>query len=150
MIVRIRAGGPIVDATERALREAGANEHELFVLWTGEWSDGVFRVRTPHIPRQVSYRSRRGCGVRVEGPALHELNVWLFEHGETLGVQIHSHPTEAYHSDTDDAYPIVTSEGGVSLVVSDFGRDGLIAPTTAAYRLERGRWREASPTIEVE
>ena len=35
---------------------------------------------------------------------LHRLNKWLYENGETLGVQIHTHPTDAYHSATDSAW----------------------------------------------
>jgi hypothetical protein len=135
--------------TESALRGAGRREHELFVLWSGHLDGKVFRVRTSHVPEQFSYRTIDGCGVRVEAEALHRLNVWLFEHAELLGVQVHSHPTEAYHSLTDDAYPIVTTEGGLSIVVADFCRDGLQAPTTAAYQLVAGVWREARPTLAV-
>lgn len=135
--------------TESALREAGRREHELFVLWSGQVDGEVFAVRTSHVPDQVSYRTIDGCGVRVEAPALHRLNVWLYEHAELLGVQVHSHPGEAYHSSTDDAYPIVTTEGGLSIVAADFCRDGLRAPTTVAYQLVAGVWREARPALAV-
>ena len=40
--------------------------------------------------------------------------------GETLGGQAHSHPTDAYHSDTDDHLALVTLLGAISLVVPDF------------------------------
>jgi hypothetical protein len=76
-----------------------------------------------------------GLCVRVEGDELHRLNVWLFEHSENLAVQVHSHPTEAYHSETDNTYPIVTVRGGLSLVVPDFGRAGLLGNGVACYRL---------------
>lgn len=78
----------------------------------------------------------------VEGPALHRLNVWLHEHGEFLAVQVHAHPGEAYHSDTDNTYPIVTENGALSIVVPYFGAAGIRGGGTAAYRLVRGRWRE--------
>jgi hypothetical protein len=80
----------------------------------------------------------------VEGSELHRLNVWLFEHGEELAVQVHSHPTDAYHSDTDDAYPIVAIRGGLSIVVPDFARDGLLGHGVAYYRLGREGWDELS------
>lgn len=140
---------PLLADTESALREAGRREHELFVLWSGHLAGGIFSVRTAHVPDQISYRTIDGCGVRVEAEALHKLNVWLYENAELLGVQIHSHPTEAYHSSTDDAYPIVTTEGGLSIVVASFCRDGLLAPTTASYRLVAGRWRETQPELAV-
>ncbi len=138
-----------VAATEAAIRSAGSDEHELFVLWTGVVDGEVFDVRMHHVPDQVSYRTKTGCGVRVGAPALHKLNVWLFEHEEVLGIQIHSHPGEAYHSSTDDAFPIVTTEGGISIVVADFGADGISAATTAMYRLVKGEWVSARPRLEL-
>lgn len=139
----------IVTSTEDALRAAGRRHQELFVLWSGVVDRDVFSVRTRHVPEQISYRTEAGCGVRVESTALHKLNVWLYEHAEALGVQIHSHPTDAYHSVTDDTYPIVTTEGGLSIVVADFCADGMIAASTAAYRLEGGRWRPTRPEIRI-
>ncbi len=126
-----------VDATDAQLRSAGRRRAECFVLWSGLVEGDSFLVRTAHVPRQTAYRFDDGICVRVEGVELHRLNVWLFEHGEQLGVQVHSHPTDAYHSDTDDAYPIVTVRGGLSLVVPDFARAGLLGPGVAYYRLRR-------------
>ena len=35
--------------------------------------------------------------------------------------QVHTHPGAAFHSPTDDAWPIVHLEGFLSLVLPDFG-----------------------------
>jgi hypothetical protein len=129
----------IVEHTERSLREAGRQGNERFVLWTGHPSGVRFDVRTSHVPRQTAYQLKTGLLVRVEGQALHELNVWLYDTGQVLGAQVHAHPTEAFHSDTDDTFPIVTTLGGLSLVVPDFCRAGLL-PQSAAYRLTRRGW----------
>jgi hypothetical protein len=136
----------IVAKTEDSLRAAGRDGYELFVLWSGEEEGSCFRVRTAHVPKQISFRRKGGLSVRVEGEALHKLNVWLFEHEETLGAQVHAHPTDAYHSETDDTFPIVTVLGGLSIVVPDFCRGGLFAGS-AAYRLSRDGWSEASRPI---
>ena len=141
-VTRFRVSREVVAKTERELRHAGRHGHELFVLWSGLIESGCFVVRTPHVPKQTSYKLRTGLCVRVEGEALHKLNTWLYKHEEMLGVQVHAHPTDAYHSDTDDAYPIVTAVGGVSIVAADFCRDGLIASTSAIYRLTGGSWVE--------
>lgn len=130
----------IVASTEDSLRRAGVDGFESFVLWSGKLADDVFQVCTAHVPRQRSYKMRSGLCVRVEGEALHNLNVWLYEHEEILGAQIHAHPTRAYHSETDDAFPMVTTFGGLSLVVPDFCRAGLFE-RSAAYRYTRDeRW----------
>jgi hypothetical protein len=135
-------GGDIVTRTEEALRAAGRDGYELFVLWSGRQSGQTFRVETPHVPKQTSYQLDSGLCVRVEGEELHRLNVWLFDAKQTLGVQVHAHPTDAFHSDTDDAYPIVASLGGLSIVVPDFCRGGLFSAGTAMYRLTDDGWIE--------
>jgi hypothetical protein len=78
--------------------------------------------------------------VKVDGEALHDLNAWLYEAGETLAVQIHCHPKRAYHSKTDDTFPIVTALGGASVVVPHFCRAGLLATGTVIYRLTEVGW----------
>ncbi len=131
----------VIVETEGALRSAGARGHELFVLWTGCVEGNAFDVRTSHVPRQSSYRLAEGLLVRVEADALHQLNSWLYEHGEMLGVQVHAHPDAAYHSETDSMYPIVTTLGGLSLVAERFCAGDLLSRSSAAYRLTRSGWK---------
>jgi hypothetical protein len=133
--------GSIIEETEASLRDAGSRGYEVFVLWSGVLYDQTFRIRTAHVPKQTSYRTDEGLLVRVEGPALHALNMWLFENEEILGIQVHAHPTDAFHSHTDDTYPIVTTLGGLSIVAADFAEDGLLNIDCAAYRLTRRGWR---------
>jgi hypothetical protein len=137
----------IVEHTERNLRRAGADGFEMFVLWTGLIDGTRFDVRTGHVPHQTASRSKKGLSVRVEGEALHGLNVWLYERKEVLGAQVHAHPTDAYHSDTDDTFPIVTMLGGLSLVVPDFCRAGLLAGS-AAYRLTEDGWTKSERAVD--
>jgi hypothetical protein len=139
-ISRFRVPGTVLDRTEAEIRAAGTDGYELFVLWTGVINGEAFDVITPHVPKQTSYRLDTGLCVRVAGEELHRLNIWMFDEGEILGVQLHSHPTDAYHSETDDAYPMVTLLGGLSIVVPQFGRGGIEGPGTAAYRLSPEGW----------
>lgn len=139
----------IVHETEGHLRRAGRRGLELFALWSGTLSESEFTVRTVHVPAQTSYRMKSGLMVRVDGDALHQLNSWLYEHSEVLAVQIHAHPTEAFHSDTDDTYPIVTATGSISIVAADFCRDGLISDASAVYRLSENGWEELVPPFAM-
>jgi hypothetical protein len=138
----VRVGSAVVDETETALREAGGDGYELFVLWTGHLDQDSFEVEHAYVPRQRSYKMRDGLCVRVEADELHELNVWLYEQRQQLGIQIHTHPRRAYHSDTDDEFPIVTTLGGISVVVPRFCRSGLSDPGTMVYRLTPRGWLE--------
>jgi hypothetical protein len=143
-----------VEHTEAALREAGRNGHERFALWTGTTRGELFSVDHLYVPQQQGYQFDDGLCVRVGADALHELNVWLYRNHQVLAVQIHTHPQEAYHSETDDTYPIVTTLGGLSLVVPRFCRDRLLSRGLAVYRLDTDGWRRqpanvASPLVEV-
>ncbi len=137
----------VVVKTEQALVAAGRKGYELFVLWSGQVHDSTFVVQTPHIPKQTSYRLQTGLCVRVAGDELHRLNVWLFDAGQILGVQVHAHPTDAYHSETDDSYPIVATLGGLSIVAPDFCRSGLFSTGTAMYRLNDHGWTEQAGNV---
>jgi len=140
-VQRFDVPAAIAAKTEDAVRRAGADGYELFVLWTGSFTEDVFTIKTPHVPAQTSYRLDTGLCVRVDGGELHRLNRWLYETGETLAVQVHTHPTFAYHSDTDNTYPMVTQLGGLSIVLPDFGVRGFADPGVAVYRLTTSGWR---------
>lgn len=134
----------IVATTEQTLRAAGRAGYEMFVLWSGRAEGSTFAFRTAHAPKQTSYKLEDGLAVKILGPELHRLNLWLLNHDEVLAAQVHAHPRDAYHSDTDDAYPIVTARGGLSLVAADFGRAGLLAPSSALYRLGDAGWDQVN------
>ncbi len=144
---RFRVPADALHETEEAIRSAGQDGYELFVLWSGTHHGDTFTVAKVHIPEQVSYRLEAGLCVRVDGAELHRLNVWLYEARQILGVQVHSHPRDAYHSETDDAFPIATLEGSLSVVLPFFGRDGWESTDIAAYRLRHGGWVEVSDPL---
>lgn len=134
---------PILAQTLAFLRKVGASKLEGFVLWGGLIeSSTTFRFTRALIPEQEAFQTEEGLLVVVRGDALFRVNKELNECGEVLGAQIHSHPTSAYHSDTDDHYPLVTLSGALSIVVPDFARN---APEDMArwawYRLAQyGQW----------
>ena len=98
------------------------------------------------IPEQRLIRGPSGVGVHVEGAELHRINVWLFDNGLRIVAQIHSHPTDAYHSDTDDDNALATAVGSLSLVVPDFARGPADLSRTAVYRLNQaGSWVPVPP-----
>ena len=139
---RFRIKASAMNDTMDAIRSAGREGYELFVIWSGTLDDDVFAVARVHIPEQVSYKLAPGLCVRIEGSELHRLNVWLFNAQQIVGAQVHSHPGEAYHSEIDNTYPVATLDGSLSIVLPFFGRDGWGSTDIAAYRLEQGGWVE--------
>lgn len=116
----------LVHQTLKPLQEAGQKQYEAFVLWGGRLADGerTLVFESTYVPEQTTSRTKNGLLVVVDGDALFRVNRAFYERGLILAAQIHSHPTEAYHSDTDDAYPLMTLLGGLSGVVPDFAQGG--------------------------
>jgi proteasome lid subunit RPN8/RPN11 len=146
---------PILQETILFLRGVGMKGREGFVLWGGKTVDPeTFRFQTALIPAQRASATQNGLLVTVDGEALFEVNKTLHERGEILGAQVHSHPTDAYHSSTDDHFPLATLLGALSVVIPNFARE---APKDlddwAWYRLTAyDRWEPptSDTTIEIE
>lgn len=135
----------VIKQTLGWLREAGFRHSEATVLWAGQFATPErFMILTAIYPEQIALHSPHGVGYVVEGNELFRINKWLFENDRILLAQVHSHPTEAYHSDTDDDYPMVTAVGQFSIVVPFFARDTeMDFLTWAFYRLSgTGDWLE--------
>jgi hypothetical protein len=133
----------IAEETQRSLRAAGLVGNEGLVVWSGVQDGSMFHILTATVPRQRGIRTAEGVCVVVDGDALHQLNVDTFKRGERLFAQVHSHPGRAYHSAMDDQYAVITSPGGLSLVVPDFAVRPFRVAECAVYQLARGgRWRE--------
>jgi hypothetical protein len=118
------------------LQEAGKERFEAVALFAGTVEGTNAYVKEAVLPLQKSYKLSSGLMYSVEGDELHRINVWLYQNKLKLIAQIHSHPQEAYHSETDDAYPIMSTEGGLSIVVPNFARSKMDYLTWAYYRLK--------------
>jgi len=137
---------PLALEAHSHLRQAGRKGYEAFALWAGELVGTTFEVRHTLIPQQTGHRLPTGVCVTVDAPELHRINVWLYQNKVKLVAQLHSHPTNAYHSDTDDEYPIATQLGSLSLVIPNFAAEPFALRRCAAYRLlpDQG-WVELGP-----
>lgn len=133
--------------TLRFLAEKGQQGHEGFVVWGGRRIDEeALQFTSCYVPEQTAHKTPEGLLVVVDGEALFRMNRAFYERGEIAAGQVHTHPTEAYHSSTDDHFPLVTLRGALSLVVPDFAKDGRAGMDRWAwYRLrEHGQWDPAA------
>ncbi len=143
-INRVHIDADVVRATLEVLQRFGAEHLEGLVLWLGDVEADRAHVLQAMVPEQEAISSEEGVGYFVSGETLFKLNQSLSTSGLRLIAQIHSHPGEAYHSDADDRYAIVTADGGLSLVVPDFGKAPADPTAWAVYRLSNGQWQELS------
>jgi hypothetical protein len=142
----IRVERSIVGDMLNAMRVRGQQGYELLVLWLGQVDAalGEATVLRAFVPEQKPIQSEDGVGYFVSGETLFLMNRALSESGLRLIAQVHSHPREAYHSEADDRYAIVTANGGFSLVVPNFGHVDPDPALWAVYQLRDRRWLELS------
>lgn len=144
----------ILAAAVRTVADAGRQGHECFVVLGGKLNagGGVLTFTSALRPAQTPHRTPHGLLVTVDGRALFSVNQKLRERGEVLAAQLHAHPTQAFHSDTDDQRPLATLLGALSIVVPHFARDGLAGQSRWAwFRLGGpGDWRPVRPQGLVE
>lgn len=125
------------------MRDAGRKRLEGVALFAGKEEGLTFKIEKTIVPEQQAMSLEDGLLYAVDGEELHKINVWLYENKMSLISQIHSHPSRAYHSSTDDAYPIVATVGGISIVVPDFASKAIDISTWAVYRLSiKNEWEE--------
>jgi hypothetical protein len=143
----------VLEPTVQALHDAGRAGNEAFAVWPGVVEDeATVRFTRCVIPEQTPQRTPHGLLVTVGGAALNEINRDCYKRGELMAGQVHTHPTEAYHSDTDDHFPLVTLLGALSIVIPDFACGGTDAMRRwAFYRLTgRSLWQELTRRDKVE
>lgn len=125
------------------MRSAGRLQLEGMVLWVGKQRDSTFTVSELIIPKQKGLRTADGVCAVVEADELARLNMHLYRNSLELVAQVHTHPTVAYHSSTDDAYAIATTAGSFSIVVPNFAAANYALAHCAVYRLSSvGKWLE--------
>lgn len=148
-IQRVFVPKSLAEAAHEHFRRVGKDGVEGMALWVGHREGREVQVVETVIPAQRGIRSPDGVGVTVDGDELFRLNVHLHEHRLGLVAQLHSHPGDAYHSDTDDAFPIATTAGAFSIVVPDYASRPFSLKRCAIYRLfpQQG-WVELS-TVEA-
>lgn len=145
----------LVVRTVKALQTFGRTGCEGLVLWMGSVSGSEARVADAWVPPQTPIRSDSGIGYMVSKETLTEISRECRRSGLGLVAQVHSHPRRAYHSDADDRYAVVTTNGGFSLVVPNFGNSPARISAWAVYRLNGQDWieltaREVASTFIIE
>jgi hypothetical protein len=142
----IRISRACVDETFRILRGCGEGRRECQALWLSAWRDPDVVARVVH-PRQAATVG----GFQLEDSFINQLWLELAERGFGVRVQVHTHPGAAFHSRTDDQWPIVHTPGFLSLVIPKFGLGPVGFDKAFLARLEPdGRWSELDQAEFIE
>jgi hypothetical protein len=149
-ITNVRVPKTVAEEANDFLRHMGLRQSEGFALWVGERKDSIFQVDETVIPEQTGHITDDGVCVTVGPDEMHRLNVWLYENKKSVIAQLHSHPGSAYHSETDDTFPIATTLGCLSLVIPDFARHPFLLSRCAVYRLGNNATWSFVPPLAVQ
>jgi hypothetical protein len=136
--VAYRVPAVVLGDTFAELRRCGEERRECQVLWTSPWDNIALIDRVVH-PKHHA----RGDGFELDSAWLTEFWKELTATHCGIRVQIHTHPDRAFHSATDDGWPIIHTPGFLSLVIPRFatGPVSFIAAYLAELQ-EDGTWRE--------
>jgi len=130
----------ILEATFALFRECGRGRHECQALWLSSW-ESVGEISELVHPKHRAH----GVGFSLDDQWLTAFWLRLVRKNIGVRIQVHTHPQMAFHSKTDDDYPIIHTPGFLSLVIPDFamGKIGF----EGAYLTEiqqDGSWKQAS------
>lgn len=140
----LKVAGDVLPATFEILRDCGQGECECAVYWTGlSRGDGVDRVEHPA-------HTRSAFGYEVENDWLTDFWKRLAATRRSVRAQVHTHPGEAFHSASDDRWPIISQVGFVSIVLPNFatGRPTLDDAWVGVIGRD-GRWRRLASASEI-
>lgn len=132
-----RVPASLVSATFSYLNDGEALESIAY--WAGK-VDGTGALVT-RLVKPRAFRDERCVIVPVE--EVSRVVNECAEFGDFLVAQIHTHPQDEDHSETDDCGTVSKRNGFVSLVVPFYGRYSRItSPFWFGYELVKGEWRE--------
>ena len=105
----------MLDETFSILRSCGAGNRECQLYWVSRWDDPLTLTDVVH----PKHRSSR-YALSIDSDWISKFWKQLADEGLGVRFQVHTHPGEAFHSQTDDAYPLLHQVGFLSLVIPDF------------------------------
>jgi hypothetical protein len=105
----------ILDETFAHFRGCGGGKCECQVLWVSPWEAPETITRAVH-PEHEAHDE----GFVLDDRWLNDFWFALARANLGIRIQVHTHPGEAFHSPTDDAFPIIHTTGFLSVVIPNF------------------------------
>ena len=131
----------ILARTQEYLRTLSERGAESYVVWVGELADrnGWVRDVWPLNAEAGAYHARVAFAHVLDLASRVEAKGWY------ILAQLHTHPSGAFHSRVDDASPLSSQVGFISIVVPDFAQREPMAGWAAFEHMGRGEWRRIAP-----
>jgi proteasome lid subunit RPN8/RPN11 len=140
----LRLTSSVLETSFEVLRACGCGRCECAVYWTGPSAeDLVDRVEHPvHMSSQFGYE--------IHSDWLTKFWKQLAASERSIKAQIHTHPGQAFHSVTDNQWPIVSQAGFLSIVIPNFAAGMPSLNHAWIGRLQRnGSWLQLATAEEA-
>ena len=133
----------ILIRTLQILKAAGRSKKERGVLWLAD-------LTKPGVVVEAYEPAQKTSKVLFWLPpeSMRKLMGHLKEAKRMIVAQIHSHPAQAFHSETDDNHSVIGHAGALSVVIPYFAKginsENFTESSAFFYLLRSGEWTEAS------
>jgi len=128
----------------KTMHDCGRGHDECVVFLVERDGTGLFDVVHPR-------HTSTGGGYDVDKNWLGDFAVTQTLQPLHIRAQMHTHPGRAYHSATDDRYPMVGTAGFISVVVPWFAEGHVEPPDLYVCELmPDGTWRALDPSAVLE
>jgi hypothetical protein len=140
----LRLGSEIIAASFKLLRSCGRGECECVVYWTGPSTEDVVDGVEHPLHRRSPF------GYEVADRWLTQFWSQLAGTARSIKAQLHTHPGDAFHSITDDQWPIISQPGFLSIVIPNFatGKPSLEEAWIGRLR-STGTWQQLASAAEA-
>jgi hypothetical protein len=133
------------EATIEQLQQHGGGRNECVVYWLAPQNDlgQVDEIVHPdHLATPVHYAPTQDW--------LNRFFAGLVRTQKSVVAQVHTHRTRAFHSATDDQFPLIHTPGYLSLVVANFAHAPIRASDLFLVEVDPdGRWTEVDSRARI-
>lgn len=138
---RVRLPRRLLQDSFDQLHDCGAGHAECVLYWCAARTEPDLLTRLVHPVHQA-------------GPRWYEVgSAWITEFfldlrraGQTVRVQVHTHPQHAGHSGTDDQFALAPAPGFLSLVIPNFAAGPATLADTVLVEMDpHGYWAPRPP-----
>jgi hypothetical protein len=143
-VKRVRLPQRLMQGSFDQLRACGAEYAECVLYWCAARTEPDLLTRLVHPVHQAGPR-----WYDVDSAWITKFFLDLRRAGQTVRVQVHTHPQHAGHSDTDDQFALAPAPGFLSLVIPNFAAGPATLADTVLMEMDtHGDWM-SRPVQEV-
>src|SRR6266700_7738652 len=108
----------VLRESQSYLRDFGTRRYEGYMCWSGViLGDSEALIRSCIYPKSYKESEFREAYAALDIDVVFDIGNQIHERGEFLLAQLHTHGFEAFHSHTDNNYPITHKVGFISIVI---------------------------------